>query len=115
MGMLSGMGGRGKVEGIDLRRQHIIIRGGEEDTPRVLIHADEVRHHPVARGKLAEITAREMIEVPEAVALGPPDERPVLQEAVIIGQIDPASRRALLGEQDARCAGRRVAAPGPWM
>jgi hypothetical protein len=37
---------------IDLPGQHIVLRAGEIDAARLLVHADQVGHHPVALGQL---------------------------------------------------------------
>ena len=46
-------------------------------------------HHPRPLRQLLPLAVGEAIEVAEAVALGPPDQAAVLEEAVVVGQVDP--------------------------
>ena len=105
--------GRLQIEGIDLRRQHIIARTDERDAAGFFIHADEIGDDPRTLGKLLPLTFAmmvllEAIEMAEAIAFGPPDQAAIGEEAIGVRQVDPAAFCRLFGEQDLRLAGGRI-------
>ena len=102
-------GGILEIESIDLLRQNIVHRALEIDPACHLIDPDQLGDHPVALRELRPLAIGIAIEMAEAVALGPPDQRAVVEPFVIVGEIDPVVLdRCVFGEQHLAGAGRRI-------
>ena len=61
------MGGGGKVQRVNLWGKLVVLRGGEEHTACLLVHADQTGDHPITMGQLAPVagTAAGAGEMPQ--------------------------------------------------
>ena len=86
-------------------------RRGDKDGAAVLIDADELGDDEIALGQLpGRFAGRAVqVEVPETVALAPPQQAAVLHELVVVDQVDPeVVDRRMLGEYDLAGARRWI-------
>ena len=85
-----------EIERIDMLFKRVVFAGRKvEQAPILFVHAHQLGDNEITLGQsliaAPSFITEVSIQMSEAIAFGPPDQIPVIENAVIVGQVDPVS------------------------